>query len=159
VTMTLDTTVRRSIVVDAPADRAFAFFTSDIGQWWDPDKHLLQEPLKEMVFEPFVGGHIIDRGVNGGENRWATVIAYDPPSHLAFSWDINLAWQIETDRSKVSEVHVSFIDQGDGRTLVELEHRHLDRHGPGWESMREAVGSPKGWSLEGYARALAGQNR
>lgn len=154
-TTTTDTTVRRSIVVAAPVERAFTFFTRDIGRWWDADKHLLQEPLKEMVFEPFVGGNIIDRGVDGGESRWGTVLAYDPPTSVVFSWDINLAWQIETDRSAVSEVHVSFTDQGDGHTLVELEHRHLDRHGPGWESMRDAVGSPNGWSLEGYSRALA----
>jgi uncharacterized protein YndB with AHSA1/START domain len=154
-TSTLETSVRRSIVVDAPADRAFSFFTRDIGQWWDPNKHLPREPLKEMVFEPFVGGHIIDRGLEGGESRWGTVLVYDPPTRLAFSWDINLAWDIETDRSKVSEVHVSFTDRRNGQTLVELEHRHLDRHGPGWESMREAVGSPNGWSLEGFGRALA----
>ena len=153
-TTSTDTTVRRSIIVDAPVDRAFRFFTRDIGQWWDADKHLLQEPLKEMVFEPFVGGNIIDRGVDGGESRWATVIVYAPPARVVFSWDINLAWQIETDRSKVSEVHVSFTDRGKNQTLVELEHRHLDRHGPGWESMRDAVGSPNGWSLEGYRRAI-----
>lgn len=80
--MTTDTdttTVRRSIVVDAPIDRAFVFFTREIGTWWDANKHLLAEPLAEMVFEPHVGGHIIDRGVNGTENAWATVLAYDPP--------------------------------------------------------------------------------
>lgn len=154
-TATADPTVRRSIVVDAAPERAFAFFTQEIGQWWDPDKHLLQEPLKEMVFEPFVGGNIIDRGIEGTESRWGTVLVYDPPNRLVFSWDISLAWQIETDRSKVSEVHVSFTEEGNGQTLVRLEHRHLDRHGPGWESMRSAVDSPNGWSLDGFARALA----
>ena len=149
------TTVRRTILVEASPDRAFTFFTRDIGQWWDANKHLLQEPLKEMEFEPFVGGGIIDRGVDGGESRWGTVLVYDPPTTVAFSWDINLAWQIETDRSKVSEVHVTFTAQGNGHTLVELEHRHLDRHGSGWESMRDAVGSPNGWSLEGFAQGLA----
>jgi uncharacterized protein YndB with AHSA1/START domain len=155
VTIRTDTIVRRSVIVNAPVDRAFTFFTRDIGQWWDADKHLLQEPLKQMVFEPFVGGNIIDRGIEGGESRWGTILAYEPPSHVAFSWDINLAWQIETDRSRVSEVHVTFTDEGGGRTRVDLEHRHLDRHGEGWEAMRDAVGSPNGWSLEGYARSLA----
>jgi hypothetical protein len=32
---------------------------------------------------------------------------------------------------------------------VVLTHRHLDRHGDGWQSMRDAVGS--GWSLTRYA--------
>ena len=47
VTTTTDTIVRRSVVVDAPIDRAFTFFTCHIGEWWDEGHHLLQEPLKE----------------------------------------------------------------------------------------------------------------
>jgi uncharacterized protein YndB with AHSA1/START domain len=155
--MTTDptTTVTRSLVVDAPAGQAFAFFTERIGDWWDPDKHLLGEPVAEMVFEPRVGGSIVDRGVHGAESRWATVLSYDPPRYVAFSWNIDTQWQIETDPARVSEVHVTFTPQPDGRTRVELEHRHLDRHGPGWEAMRAAVDSPGGWSLEPFARAVA----
>jgi hypothetical protein len=149
-------TVRRSIVVEAPIDRTFDFFTRRIGEWWNPDHHLLSEPIAGMVFEPRVGGHIIDRGVNGAENRWARVLVWDPPTRLAFSWDINLSWQIETDPAKSSEVHVTFVPQSEGRTLVELEHRHLDRHGDGWEAMHAAVGSQGGWDLERFAKALAG---
>ena len=107
-----------------------------------------------MIFEPRVGGHIIDRGVSGAESRWATVLVFDPPDHVAFSWDISLAWQIEPDPARTSEVHVTFTAQDAEHTLVELEHRHLDRHGDGWESMRDAVGSPNGWNLEPYATAL-----
>lgn len=121
----------------------------------NPDKHLLAEPIAEMVFEPRVGGHIIDRGVNGTESPWATVLVYDPPAHVAFSWDINLGWQIETDPAKASEVHVNFTAEDESRTLVELEHRHLDRHGDGWEAMPDAVGSPNGWDLETYAKAIS----
>ena len=53
--------------------------------------------------------------------------------------------------------HVSFTDLGDGTTRAELEHRHLDRHGEGWEGVREAVGSADGWpgSLEAYAAKAA----
>jgi uncharacterized protein YndB with AHSA1/START domain len=149
-------TVRRSIVVDAPMDRAFDFFTRRIGEWWSPDHHLLGEPIAEMVFEPHVGGHIIDRGVNGAENSWARVLVWDPPTHAAFSWDINPSWQIETDPAKASEVHITFTPEGEGRTRVVLEHRHLDRHGDGWETMHAAVGSPNGWDLERFAKALAG---
>ena len=40
---------------------------------------------------------------------------------------------------------------------VELEHRHLDRHGDGWEQMRAAVGSDDGWlrGLRLYAGTVA----
>ncbi|MEH0934070.1 DUF2332 family protein [Micromonospora psammae] len=30
---------------------------------------------------------------------------------------------------------------------MELEHRHLDRHGPGWESVRDGVAHDEGWPL------------
>lgn len=48
-----------------------------------------------------------------------------------------------------------FTAKGPGRTHVELEHRNLDRHGDGWEGVRDAVGSPGGWNLERFAEAAA----
>ena len=68
-TTTDATTVSVSTEVDAPIARAFHVFTAEIGTWWDTDKHILDAPLAEMVFEPFVGGNIIDRGVAGGTLR------------------------------------------------------------------------------------------
>ena len=61
-----------------------------------------------MEFEPFVGGHIIDRGTDGSECRWARVLAYDPPDRVLFSWDINVQWQIEADPDRCSEVEITF---------------------------------------------------
>jgi uncharacterized protein YndB with AHSA1/START domain len=149
-----DTSVRTSITVEAPIDRAFAMFTDGIGTWWPPENHILQAELAEMVFEPRVGGHVYDRGVDGSESRWARVLAYEPPGRVVFSWDINPRWEIEADPAKTSEVEVRFTAEGPERTHVELEHRNLDRHGEGWEQMRDAVGSPNGWSLQPFADAL-----
>jgi uncharacterized protein YndB with AHSA1/START domain len=86
------------------------------------------------------------------------VLAYEPPMLFVFSWDINLQWQIETDNARTSEVEVRFTPEGDSRTRVDLEHRKLDRHGDGWDKMRDAVASPGGWGvgLERFARAAAG---
>ena len=157
-TAAADTAVLVSIVVEAPAEEAFRVFTDDIGSWWDPTHHILEGDLAEMVFEPRVGGHVLDRGVDGSECRWARVLAFEPPVRLLISWDINLQWQLETDPSRTSEVEVRFTPQGPDRTLVELEHRNIDRHGEGWEGMRGAVGSPGGWpaGLELLAARLAG---
>ena len=153
-TQTTETSVERSVVVDAPAERAFTVFTEGIGSWWTPEHHILQAELAEMVFEPRVGGHVIDRGVDGSECRWARVLVYEPPTRVVISWDINVQWQLESDPDRTSEIEVRFVPEGPARTRVELEHRHLDRHGEGWEQMRDAVGSPDGWNI-GLARLAA----
>jgi uncharacterized protein YndB with AHSA1/START domain len=141
------TSVQSSIVVNVPIDHAFAVFTADIGSWWPPEHHILQADLAEMVFETRPGGHVYDRGVDGSECRWARVLAYEPPDRVVISWDINLQWQLEPDPAKTSEVEVRFLAETPHRTRVILEHRHIDRHGDGWEQMRDAVGSPEGWDV------------
>ena len=152
-TQVQETSVTTQTVVDAPIDHAFRVFTDGIGSWWDPGHHILEAELAEMVFEPRVGGHIIDRGTDGTECRWSRVLAYEPPSRVCFSWDINLRWQLETDPAKASEIEVTFSEDGPERTRVVLTHRHLDRHGEGWEAMRDAVGS--GWTLDRFAEVAA----
>jgi uncharacterized protein YndB with AHSA1/START domain len=148
------TSVSTEVDVEASAKHAFRVFTEGIGTWWDDDKHILQAPLAEMIFEPYVGGHIIDRGTDGSECRWGTVLAWEPPVRVCFSWNITVQWQIETNPERTSEVEITFIELSPARTRVVLTHRHLDRHGEGWEGMRDAVGS--GWSLLGFGK-VAGQ--
>jgi uncharacterized protein YndB with AHSA1/START domain len=150
------TAASSSITVEAPIDRAFAVFTEDIGSWWPQDHHIIEAPLAQMVFEPKVGGHVYDIGTDGSECRWARVLAYEPPHRVVFSWDISLQWQVESDAARTSEVEVRFVADDAGCTRIELEHRHLDRHGEGWEAMRDAVASDEGWNvgLQAFARRL-----
>jgi uncharacterized protein YndB with AHSA1/START domain len=151
------TSVQSEIVVEAPLERAFAVFTEDIGSWWPPENHTLEAELAEMVFEPRVGGHVYDRGVDGSECRWARVLAYEPPNRVVISWDITPQWQLETDSSRASEIEVRFVREAPERTRVELEHRNLERHGEGWEGLRDAVGSEGGWGscLQSFAERMA----
>jgi uncharacterized protein YndB with AHSA1/START domain len=146
-TQASETSTQHSIVVEAPIERAFSVFTDDFGSFKPPDHNLLDVEIAETVFESHVGGNIYDRGVDGSECRWARVLAYEPPNRVVFSWDISAQWQIETDHDKTSEVEVRFISEMPERTRVELEHRNLDRHGEGWEGMREGVRSGDGWPL------------
>ena len=155
-TQIADTAVRTSIVVDAPQQLAFDVFTKDMGGWWPPDHHILEGELAEMVFELRAGGRIYDVGVDGSECQWARVLAFEPPGRVVISWDITTEWKLETDLARTSEVEVRFVAEGPERTRVELEHRHLDRHGEGWQNMRGAVGSPGGWQggLQRFAEHL-----
>jgi uncharacterized protein YndB with AHSA1/START domain len=152
-TQAAETSVRTQIVVEAPIERAFRVFTEDFGSFKPPEHNMLGVEIAETVFEPRVGGHLYDRGVDGSECRWARVLAYEPPNRVVISWDISPQWQIEPDPEKTSEVEVRFIAEARERTRVELEHRNLDRHGPGWEPAREAVGGEGGWPL--YLRRYA----
>jgi uncharacterized protein YndB with AHSA1/START domain len=142
-----DTSVRTSIVVEAPIDRAFSVFTQEFGRVKPPEHNLLAVEIAETVFEPREGGHVYDRGVDGSECRWARVLAYDPPHRVVISWDISPQWQIETDPEKTSEVEVRFVAESAERTRVQLEHRNLARHGAGWEGVREGVAGEEGWPL------------
>ena len=99
--------VRRQIIVDAPIDRAFTVFTERFGDFKPPEHNLLGAPIAETVFEPKVGGNIVDRGMDGSECRWARILAYEPPHRVVFSWDISPQWQIETDPDNTSEVEVT----------------------------------------------------
>jgi uncharacterized protein YndB with AHSA1/START domain len=139
------TSVETSIVVDAPIEEAFSVFTEGIGTWWPPEYNLLEVDIAERIFEPRVGGQVCDRGVDGSECHWARVLAYEPPNRVVISWDISPQWQIETDHAKTSEVEILFVSEAPDRTRVDVEHRHIDRHGDGWESLRDSVGSDGGW--------------
>ena len=149
--------VRRHIVVDAPIARAFAVFTERFGDFKPPEHNLLGAEIAETVFEPRVGGHIYDRAVDGSECHWARVLAFEPPDRVVFSWDISPYWQIESDLNHTSEVEVRFVAESSQRTRVELEHRNLERHGQGWEGVRDGVGDDQGWPLylARYARLFA----
>jgi uncharacterized protein YndB with AHSA1/START domain len=158
-TQAAETTVQTSIVVEAPIERAFHVFTQDFGSFKPPEHNLLDVEIAETVFEPHEGGYLFDRGVDGSECRFARVLVYDPPERVVISWDISPQWLIETDLAKTSEVEVRFIADAPDRTRVELEHRNLERHGPGWEGVREGVGSDEGWPLylQRYAARVAAE--
>lgn len=142
-----DTTVQASIVVEAPVSQAFKVFTEDFGSFKPPEHNMLRVEIAETVFERRAGGFLYDRGVDGSVCRWARVLAYEPPDRLLLSWYISPNWQIEQDPAKTSEWEVRFIAETPQRTRVEIEHRHLDRHGEGWQGVRDGVAADQGWPL------------
>ena len=138
--------VRHEVIAELPLDQAFWMFT-ELDRIKPREHNLLPVPIVKTVLEQHVGGDVYDRGVDGSVCRWGRVLAFDPPHTIKFSWDIGPDWQVATDLSRTSEVEVTFAAEGEARTRVTLVHRHIDRHGDGWESMRDGVEGPQGWPL------------
>ncbi len=140
------TALNVNVVVDVPVEHAFRVFTEQFDKIKPRDHNLLAVPIEKTVLEPRVGGTVYDIGVDGSTCTWARVLAFEPPHRLMISWDISPQWQVETDPARASEVEIRFIPEAPERTRVELEHRHLDRHGEGWQGFL-GLDSGNGWPL------------
>ena len=145
--------VRKSIMVKAAPERAFAVFTANMGRWWLRTHTINAAPMKDVVIEPRVDGRWYELGEDGSQCQWGKVLAWEPPHRVLLAWQIDGEWKY--DAALVTEVEVNFIADGGG-TRVELEHRHLERMGASAEAARQAVDSPGGWSglLTAFAQSL-----
>lgn len=140
--------VKKSITVNASAARAFDVFTKDMTSWWPlVTHHIAQVAAKEAVIEPFVKGRWFERGVDGSECDWGSVLAWDPPNRLVLAWQINADWK--QDASLLTEVEVRFTEDG-ATTRVDLEHRMLERYGDRAEETRAGLDSGWGGLLRMY---------
>lgn len=140
------TVLHFDILVDVPLEHAFRVFTERFDEVKPREHNLLAVPIERTVLEAEAGGTVYDLGSDGSRCTWARVLACEPPDRLVLSWDISPRWQLESDPGRTSEVEIRFVAEGAGRTRVVLEHRHLDRHGEGWESFA-GLGSGSGWPL------------
>jgi uncharacterized protein YndB with AHSA1/START domain len=138
--------VQHEVLVDIPADEAFWKF-ADLDKIKPREHNMLSVPIAETVLEQHAGGNLYDRGVDGSICRWGRVLTFDPPHTIAFSWDIGPDWQVTTDFDRTSEVEITFTPEGTDRTRVTLTHRHIERHGTGWESLRDGLDGQDGWPL------------
>jgi uncharacterized protein YndB with AHSA1/START domain len=149
----LEGVVSKSVRVEIPAERAFALYTAMMGRWWPGTHHIGKQKFETIVVEPRAGGRYFERDAAGVECDWGTVLAWEPPHRVVLSWHLGPDWKFDPDPEKASEVEVRFIPDGEGVTIVELEHRAIERHGEGYEKVRDAVNSPGGWTaiLESFA--------
>jgi uncharacterized protein YndB with AHSA1/START domain len=137
--------VKKSITVRASVPQAFEIFTADFDSWWPRSHHIGSSPMKKAIIENHLGGRCYSEQIDGTECDWGQVLAWEPPHRLVIAWQIGGDWKYEPDLAKSSEVEIRFTAEPDGRTLVSLEHRHLDRTGTGAGAMRAALESPNGW--------------
>ncbi|MEJ7728556.1 MAG: SRPBCC family protein [Polyangiaceae bacterium] len=146
--------VNKTLVVAAPQDIAWRVFTEQIGTWW-PLAHYKIGSAKavDAVVEPRVGGRWYERGEDGSDCSWGSVLVWEPPRRLVLTWDITADWKY--DPTLGTEIEVQFIPAGEGRTRVELEHRKLDRYGDRRDEMRRVFDTEGDWGrlLQMFAQA------
>ena len=124
-------------------------------RWWSRDHHIGASERRGVVLEPRSGGRWYEVGVDGTECQWGHVRQWDPPHRLVLAWQIDATWHF--DPGLVTEVEVRFAADGPGRTVVELEHRNLERFGDSSGTMRATFDSDGGWRglLDAYAAMAA----
>ena len=139
--------VRKAVVVDATPPQAFEVFTAGIDRWWPKSHGIGATPITRSVIEPFEGGRWYTHHEDGSDVVLGHVRVWRPAERLVVSWEISSEWRPDPRPALTSEVEVRFTAEAGGRTRVELEHRKLDRHGAGWESVRDGVDNEAGWPL------------
>jgi uncharacterized protein YndB with AHSA1/START domain len=147
--------VRRTLHVNVPIEHAFRVFTEKMGSWWPASHHVGGSPFQDIVIDPRAGGRWYEVNAKGEECVWGTVLAWEPRKKVVLSWHLQPDWSFSPDMARASEVTLEFVAEGPERTRVDFVHRHLERHGAGWETMREQVGAESGWPmiLEQYVQA------
>ncbi|HEX4196393.1 MAG TPA: SRPBCC family protein [Caulobacteraceae bacterium] len=133
--------VIRTVAVKASPERAFEAFTAQMSQWWPKDHTIAAKPFEAVVMEPHVGGRWFERDADGTETQWGKVLAWDPPGRVLLAWQIGANWAYDPDL--ITEVEMTFADQGDGTTLVTLEHGKLERVGANAQALADQLGN--GW--------------
>lgn len=144
--------ITKSIRVNANRDRAFETFVGRMGKWWLKSHSLLKSPQADVVIEPHEGGRWFEVGEDGSEQMWGRVLEWDAPNRVVLAWQLTGEWAYDPDFQ--TTVEVRFIPDGD-RTMVEFEHRDLERFGPKAEEIRGGYES----GMEGGWTALLDQYR
>ena len=149
--------VRKSIVVEAPQAHVFRTFTERIDTWWPRSHHIGQCERFQAIIEPKRGGRWFERGEDGSECEWGSVLAWEPPERVLMTWDLDPEWKHQPGLG--TEVEVRFIAEGAEKTRVVLEHRKLERYGDKAEMMRAIFEAENAWAGMLAAMAAAATRR
>jgi len=135
--------IRKTIEVNAPIDRAFELFSTRMGEWWHKEHSIARETTQaDVVIEPRAGGRWYEVGADGSEHLWGRVLAYEPPRRLLLAWQ--LTREFHYDPAFETTVEVRF-EERHGLTVVEFEHRDLERMGA--DAVQLLEGMDGGWAM------------
>src|ERR1700694_5600412 len=101
--------LHKTVIVPASPGRAFELFTAFMHEWWPLTTHSIAgEDAVGVVFGEGVGGTIVETLADGTSAVWGTVIAWDPPHRVAFTWHPG------NPESEAGQVEVTFTAQSPG---------------------------------------------
>jgi uncharacterized protein YndB with AHSA1/START domain len=138
---TSDLVIRKSVTVSVPVERAFHVFTEEIATWWPLRTHAVDtERSDTVVMEGRVGGRLFERTPEGEEHLWGTIVTWDPPRHITYSWHPGRGDET------AQEVDITFTQDGD-RTRVDIAHY-------GWEKLSGPVEDTLASYHEGWDKVV-----
>lgn len=144
---TSERVVEKSVTVSVPVERAFEVFTAEIGTWWPLRTHAVDTERSEtVVMEGRVGGRLFERTPTGEEHVWGTLVAWEPPNRIVYSWHPGRG------EETAQEVEITFSPEGEG-TRVDIRHYGWEKLG---DRLEETIASyNEGWDkvIAVYARA------
>lgn len=130
--------VVKTVTVRAAPARAFELFADNLARWWPLAQfHTAPDPV-DCAIEPRVGGRVFERGADGRETAWGTVLVYEPPHRLAFSWLIG-----GLSPEEAQQIDIRFAPAESG-TRVELSHTGWEKLGDRAAALRERYDG--GWA-------------
>ena len=123
---TSETAIRKSVVVSRPVEEAFRVFTEELAEWWPSVTHSVEkENVETLVLECSLGGRFYERAKDGTVHMWGTVLTWEPPSRIVYSWHPGRG------EETAQEVAITFTSVREG-TQVELVHT-------GWEVLGDRM--------------------
>jgi uncharacterized protein YndB with AHSA1/START domain len=129
--------LRLSYEIRCSPEHAFEVWTTRVSTWWPKGHSASGNPDTLVVLEPCEGGRIFERTPDGTEIDWGQITLWSPPHRLGY------VWHITRDRSDATDVALTFVDLGDGRTRLDIVHSGWERLGTEGQVWREA--NTNGW--------------
>jgi uncharacterized protein YndB with AHSA1/START domain len=122
-------------------EHAFRTWTTRAGLWW-PRSHTVSGDPDTIVFEPHVGGRIVEHGRDGSDHVWGEITLWDEPHRIGYRWHLFF------DPSEATLVTVTF-EPHEGATRIHVEQSGFASLGDAAQRRRE--GNLGGWSAVGDA--------
>ena len=124
------------LVVPCPPERAFDYFTRDIGRWWPLATHSCGEAdAVALALEPRIGGLLVEHTRDGTRHVWGEVTAWEPGRRVAFTWHpgrgidwathVDVAFAAHPSGTRVTLTHDGWDARDDGA-------RARENYADGW---------------------------